>query len=202
MEDLPRCAPARLLEETFRLIRGSVAAPSLKLLSALDALKVLLPPVDAYLKQNGKEGERTFYAFAEALDRRVASGEPLDDAILLATLLMPISRATPPPARVSGSQRAALGVPGHRGPARQLRAVGAAAPADRRAVPAAAAGAAHAHGRAAPPRWRVPQAPALRRGDDGVRALRGGHGRVPRGARGVEERGAASGASGGCWGAG
>jgi len=98
VEDLPRCAPARLLEETFRLIRGSVAAPSLKLLSALDALKILLPPVDAYLKQNGREGERIFYAFAEALDRRVASGEPLDDAILLATLLVPISRAAPPPA--------------------------------------------------------------------------------------------------------
>jgi len=97
VEDLPRCAPARLLEETFRLIRGSVAAPSLKLLSALDALKILLPPVDAYLKQRGREGERIFYAFAEALDRRVASGEPLDDAILLATLLVPISRAAPPP---------------------------------------------------------------------------------------------------------
>ncbi len=97
VEDLPRCAPARLLEETFRLIRGGVAAPSLKLLSALDALKILLPPVDAYLRQNGKEGERTFYSFAEALDRRVSSGEPLDDAILLATLLVPISRAAPPP---------------------------------------------------------------------------------------------------------
>jgi poly(A) polymerase len=98
VEELPRCAPARLLEETFRLIRGGVAAPSLKLLSALDALKILLPPVDAYLRQRGKEGEKTFYAFAEALDRRVASGEPLDDAILLATLLVPISRAAPPPA--------------------------------------------------------------------------------------------------------
>jgi poly(A) polymerase len=97
VEDLPRCAPARLLEETFRLIRGGVAAPSLKLLAALDALKILLPPVDAYFKQHGPEGERVFYAFAEALDRRVALGEPLDDAILLATLLVPISRAAPPP---------------------------------------------------------------------------------------------------------
>jgi poly(A) polymerase len=93
VEDLPRCAPARLLEETFRLIRGGVSAPALKLLDALDALKILLPPVNAYLKQHGKEGEKTFYAFAEALDRRVAAGEPLDDAILLATLLMPISRS-------------------------------------------------------------------------------------------------------------
>ena len=93
VEDLPRCAPARLLEETFRLIRGGVAAPALKLLDALDALKILLPPVNAYLKQHGKEGEKTFYAFTQALDRRVAAGEPLDDAILLAMLLMPISRS-------------------------------------------------------------------------------------------------------------
>ena len=97
VEDLPRCAPARLLEDTFRVIRGGVAAPSLKLLAALDALKILLPPVDAYFKQYGREGERVFYAYAEALDRRVAKGEPLDDAILLATLLVPISRASPQP---------------------------------------------------------------------------------------------------------
>ncbi len=96
VEDLPRCAPARLLEETFRLIRGGVSAPALKLLDALDALKILLPPVNAYLKQHGKEGEKTFYAFAEALDRRVSAGEPLDDAILLAMLLIPISRSTGP----------------------------------------------------------------------------------------------------------
>ncbi|MCP3060636.1 polynucleotide adenylyltransferase PcnB [Myxococcus sp. K38C18041901] len=96
VEDLPRCAPARLLEETFRLIRGGVSAPALKLLDALDALKLLLPPVNAYLKQHGKEGEKTFYAFAQALDRRVAAGEPLDDAILLAALLVPISHSAPP----------------------------------------------------------------------------------------------------------
>jgi poly(A) polymerase len=95
VEDLPRCAPARLLEETFRLIRGGVAAPCLKLLAALDALKVLLPPVAAYFKQHGRRGRETFYAYVEALDRRVASGEPLDDAILLAALLVPIAQASP-----------------------------------------------------------------------------------------------------------
>jgi poly(A) polymerase len=73
VEDLPRCAPPRLLEETFRLIRGGVAAPSLKLLSALDALKILLPPVDAYLRERGPESERAFYTFAEALDRKVTA---------------------------------------------------------------------------------------------------------------------------------
>jgi poly(A) polymerase len=95
VEDLTRCAPARLLEETFRLIRGGVAAPSLRLLVALDALKILLPPVAAYFKEHGRRGQRTFYAYAEALDRRVATGEPLDDAILLAALLVPIAQASP-----------------------------------------------------------------------------------------------------------
>ncbi len=95
VEDLPRCAPARLLEETFRLIRGGVAAPTLKLLAALDALKVLLPPVAAYFKEYGRRGQQTFYSFAEALDRRVSSGEPLDDAILLAALLVPIAQTAP-----------------------------------------------------------------------------------------------------------
>jgi poly(A) polymerase len=95
VEDLPRCAPARLLEETFRLIRGGVAAPSLRLLAALDALKILLPPVAAYLRENGRKGRDTFYSYVEALDRRVSSGEQLDDAILLAALLVPIAQAGP-----------------------------------------------------------------------------------------------------------
>ncbi|MGE6762558.1 polynucleotide adenylyltransferase PcnB [Corallococcus interemptor] len=108
VEDLPRCAPARLLEETFRLIRGGVSAPALKLLAALDALKILLPPVDAYLRENGKEGEKTFYAFAQALDKRVSAGEVLDDAILLAALLVPISRAQPPPEDSQDEGRASV----------------------------------------------------------------------------------------------
>ncbi|HME91259.1 MAG TPA: polynucleotide adenylyltransferase PcnB [Myxococcaceae bacterium] len=96
VEDLPRCAPARVLEETFRLLRGGIAQPSLKLLRALGALKLLLPPLDDYLAQHGAEGERRFAAFAGALDQRVRSGQPLDDAMLLAALLLPISRAVPP----------------------------------------------------------------------------------------------------------
>jgi poly(A) polymerase len=94
VEDLPRCAPARLLEETFRLLRGGVSACSIRLLSALDALKVLLPPVYEYMRRWGHEHEKTFYAFASALDRRVESLGPPEDAVLLATLLLPITRST------------------------------------------------------------------------------------------------------------
>lgn len=109
VEDLPRCAPARLLEETFRLLRGGVALPSVKLLQALDALKLLLPPIHDYLVHRGAEGQGVFDAFASILDRRVASGEPMDDAMLLATLLVPISRAEPPSSEDSqGNQPAPL----------------------------------------------------------------------------------------------
>ncbi len=95
VEDLPRCAPPRVLEETFRLLRGGIAKPSLKLLRALGALKLLLPPLDEYLESHGKDGEALFDAFADALDRRIVSGERPDDAVLLAALLLPISRAAP-----------------------------------------------------------------------------------------------------------
>ncbi|MFZ5468938.1 MAG: polynucleotide adenylyltransferase PcnB [Myxococcota bacterium] len=94
VEDLLRCAPPRLLEETFRLIRGGASAPCIRLLAALDALKVLLSPIDEYLRR-GPEEEATFFSHAAALDRRVAAGEAMDDGMLLAVLLLPISRAAP-----------------------------------------------------------------------------------------------------------
>jgi len=98
VEDLPRCAPPRLLEETFRLIRGGVAAPALKLLAALDALRILLPPIDRFLRDGGKAVEDSFFAHAAALDRKVASTpEAMEDAILLSALLLPLSRAAPVP---------------------------------------------------------------------------------------------------------
>jgi poly(A) polymerase len=91
VEDLPRCSPPRLLEETFRLIRGGVSSPSLKLLRALDALKVLLPPVDEYLCAEGPEAEGEMLDFAAALDERVKAGDAYDDSMLLAALLLPLS---------------------------------------------------------------------------------------------------------------
>ncbi len=97
VEDLPRCAPARLLEETFRLIRGGIATDSLRLIAALDALRILLPPVHEYLTRVGRENEEHFYAYTRALDRRVREGEALEDAVLLAAILLPIANDAPVP---------------------------------------------------------------------------------------------------------
>ena len=74
VEDIPRCAPPRLLEDTFRILRGGVSAGGLHLLSALDALRFLLPPVDAWLKERGTDGAALLRAHAERLDARVRSG--------------------------------------------------------------------------------------------------------------------------------
>jgi len=97
VEDLPRCAPPRLLEDTFRILRGGVSAGGLDLLSALDALRFLLPPVDAWLKERGPEGAALLRAHAERLDGRVRSGVVPEDAVLLATLLSPLVRSAPSP---------------------------------------------------------------------------------------------------------
>ena len=100
MEDIPRCAPPRLLEDTFRILRGGVSAGGLQLLSALDALKFLLPPVDAWLKERGAGGAVLLRAHAERLDARVRRArEVLEDSVLLATLLLPLLRSPPPAAR-------------------------------------------------------------------------------------------------------
>ena len=95
VEDLSRCSAPRLLEETFRLIRGGVSAPSLKLLRALDALKTLLPPLDNWLKGQDAEGQDAYWGFAEALDVLVKSGAPFEDSMLLAALLLPVALDEP-----------------------------------------------------------------------------------------------------------
>ena len=93
VEDLPRCAPPRLLEDSFRILRGGIAAPGLALLSALDALRFLLPPLDGFLKQRGLQGEQRLAAFARAADARVQAGQLLEDAVLLTVLLVPVMQA-------------------------------------------------------------------------------------------------------------
>ncbi len=95
VEDLPRCSPPRLLEETFRLIRGGTASEALKLVQGLDALKLLLPPVDAWLREQDAEGAAEYWKYISAMDDRVNEGAPFDDSMLLACILLPIALDEP-----------------------------------------------------------------------------------------------------------
>jgi poly(A) polymerase len=111
VEDLPRCSAPRLLEETFRLIRGGGAAPSLKLLRALDALKLLLPPIDDHLRTTDAQGVEDFFSFAEALDEQIGEGHVFDDSQVLACILLPLALATPePPPGSDGRLQVASGI--------------------------------------------------------------------------------------------
>ncbi|MFT3709527.1 MAG: poly(A) polymerase [Archangium sp.] len=95
VEDLPRCSPPRLLEETFRLLRGGHASPALKLVTALDALKILLPPVAEYIDGQEAEGVTEYWRFVDAMDEAVRRGVAFDDSMLLASILLPISLDEP-----------------------------------------------------------------------------------------------------------
>jgi poly(A) polymerase len=95
VEDLPRCSAPRLLEETFRLIRGGGASPALKLLVALDALKFLLPPVNEYLAEQDAEGQAEYFKFIAHMDALVNAGTSFDDSMLLACILLPIALDEP-----------------------------------------------------------------------------------------------------------
>jgi poly(A) polymerase len=96
VEDLGRCSPPRLLEETFRLLRGGYARPALQLVSALDALEVLLPPVNEYLDGQEPDGVTEYWRFIDAMDAAVRSGsKTFDDSMLLASILLPISLDEP-----------------------------------------------------------------------------------------------------------
>lgn len=98
IEDLPRCSAPRLLEETFRLIRGGGASPALKLLLALDGLKHLLPPVNDYLAEQDDEGKAEYFKSVAEMDSLVNAGKAFDDSMLLACILLPIALDEPEPA--------------------------------------------------------------------------------------------------------
>ncbi len=95
VEDLQRCSAPRLLEETFRLLRGGYARPALQLIAALDALKGLLPPVHGYLAAQEGEGATEYWRFVDAMDASVQRGVAFDDSMLLASILLPISLDEP-----------------------------------------------------------------------------------------------------------
>jgi poly(A) polymerase len=95
VEDLPRCSAPRLLEETFRLLRGGHARPALHLVDALGALKILLPPVAEYLSAQDAEGVSEYWRFVDAMDEAVRKNVSFDDSMLLASILLPLSLDEP-----------------------------------------------------------------------------------------------------------
>jgi poly(A) polymerase len=101
-DEIIRCAPARVLEETLRLLRIGHARRTVRLMERTGLLQVLLPEIQDYLDgrlagfetaqlaTDPEEPRRLLYAHLEALDRVVARGQVSDAVVLGALLAAPI----------------------------------------------------------------------------------------------------------------
>jgi poly(A) polymerase len=92
VEDLPRCAPPRLLEEIFKILRAGSAAPSFHLLEALGAIPMLLPALSDAIKKGPPELLVQIQQMLAQADARMGTGTVLDDALLFSALLEPVAR--------------------------------------------------------------------------------------------------------------
>ncbi len=93
--ELSRCAPPRLLEEIFKVLRCGSSARAFELLRTASALPVLLPALARTLEAGGEEARRRFSAHLGALDRLVRAGEEPSEAVLLGALLGHLPEAEP-----------------------------------------------------------------------------------------------------------
>jgi poly(A) polymerase len=91
---IEECAPARVLEEFLRELRGGAAAPSIRLLREVGILRVLAPNLDEFLDdvaETDPEIERRFWHQVELLDRlSVTDGSPSDAVCLSVVLGTPV----------------------------------------------------------------------------------------------------------------
>ncbi|HEY6099225.1 MAG TPA: CCA tRNA nucleotidyltransferase [Anaeromyxobacter sp.] len=149
--ELARCAPARVLEEMFKILRCGGSARAFELLRACGALQVVLPALANALDVWDEGRRRGFLAHLGALDRMVRGGEEVSEAVLLGALLMHLPTGGRGEAAPPGPPLA----PGQPQPA----------------APALARGSARGRGEAAPPGPPLvpgqpqPAAPALARGN-------------------------------------
>jgi poly(A) polymerase len=86
--ELARCAPARVLEEMFKILRCGGSARAFDLLRSCGALAVVLPTLGAALDSWDEARRRSFSSHLGALDRLVRAGDEVSDAVLLGALLM------------------------------------------------------------------------------------------------------------------
>jgi poly(A) polymerase len=104
--ELARCAPARVLEEMFKILRCGGSARAFELLRACGALPIVLPALAAALDSCDEARRRSFFAHLTALDRLVCSGEDVSDAVLLGALIMHVGRSRPVDAGAGAEVRA------------------------------------------------------------------------------------------------
>ncbi len=105
--ELARCAPARVLEEIFKILRCGGSARAFELLRSSGALPVVLPALGAALEGWSDAARRGFYAHLAALDRLVRSGAEVSEAVLLATLVSHLGGLSAPDPEADADAEAA-----------------------------------------------------------------------------------------------
>ncbi len=115
--ELRKCAPARLLEETLKLLRMGHARASFDLMREHGVLEILVPDIEAYVDGSlallaGAEIEgtaedrlRDLRSHLDGLDQVVARG-PVADDVVLGALLYPLAEAVMAHADAEGRDRA------------------------------------------------------------------------------------------------
>ena len=91
--ELGRCAPPRLLEETFKILRCGASTRAFELLRTSGALPVLLPALASFFDSASEDARRRFLAHLSALDALVREGEDPSEAVLLGALLLHLPAA-------------------------------------------------------------------------------------------------------------
>lgn len=88
-DEISRCSPPRILEETLRLLRIGHSEKTVSLLEETGLLGVLLPELKTYLDPTDASAEARhirLYAYLHALDDMVRR-EPVSDTVALAALM-------------------------------------------------------------------------------------------------------------------
>jgi poly(A) polymerase len=86
--EIAKCAPPRVLEEIYRLLRGGAARRSFELLVETDVLTILIPDLPARLEATPPARARLVAAL-EAVDTFVKGGGVPTNAMLVCALLAP-----------------------------------------------------------------------------------------------------------------
>ncbi len=82
------CAPARLVEEVFKLLRSSASAQCFAMLHEIGVLEVLMPGLVARIHASS-EPEKT-WSILERMDAKIKDGNHVADATMLTALIYPL----------------------------------------------------------------------------------------------------------------
>ncbi len=88
--EIAKCAPPRVLEEIYRLLRGGAARRSLELLQATGVLTVLVPELHRLLSREGDHvGAERLIQTLDGIDAVVRQGATPSNALLVCALIAP-----------------------------------------------------------------------------------------------------------------